>query len=314
MPKRSLQREIDLNLLAPMDALLTTQSVSAAAAALKVSQPTMSGMLARLRVQFGDELLVRVGKQFELTAYARLLAPEIHQILLRIQHLNKRQPEFDPQKSVRHFRMMTSEIGLTMILPRLLPRIYSVAPRITLEVVPIQQPLASVYAGQVDLSITGDFLSDASGDMANQVRVQALTRDVYVALVDHHHPLSDPTTREELALYPHVSVQFPGSQITVSDIPLIDFSQRNPPRLKVGSFLAAGRLVAGTDAFTLIPRRMARLAAKLDDLRIVSLPEDAAPNIMRLLWHRRYDQDPEHRWLRSIIARTCSELQSDDET
>lgn len=312
MVRKALERNLDLNLFAPLDALLSTRSVSAAAAKLGVSQPTMSGMLARLRIQFNDELLVRVGKDFELTAYAQMLGPEIRQILQMIGHLSSRQLEFAPEKSVRHFRMMMSEIGLSLILPHLLPRIYEVAPLVTIEIVPIQQPLASVYAGQVDLSLTGDFLGTASGEMAAQVRVQALLRDNYVAVVDKDHPLTGKVTVEDLQRFPHIAVHFPGSQVTVSDIPLPDFSQLHPPRLRVGSFLAAGRLLAGTDAFTLIPLRIARLTAKLEELRHLELPSNAHPNIMRLLWHKRYDQDPEHTWMRSLIAITCAKIRERD--
>jgi DNA-binding transcriptional LysR family regulator len=52
-------QRFDLNLLASLDALLSERNVTAAANRLGVSQPTMSGMLQRLRVQLCDLLLVR---------------------------------------------------------------------------------------------------------------------------------------------------------------------------------------------------------------------------------------------------------------
>ena len=58
---------IDLNLLPALDALLTKRNVTLAAHSLGFSQPTMSGMLARLRSQFQDPLLVRVRRTMELT-------------------------------------------------------------------------------------------------------------------------------------------------------------------------------------------------------------------------------------------------------
>jgi hypothetical protein len=50
---------IDLNLLIVLDALLGERSVTRAAARLGYTQPTISGMLARLRDLFGDPLFVR---------------------------------------------------------------------------------------------------------------------------------------------------------------------------------------------------------------------------------------------------------------
>ena len=49
-------RGIDLNLLIVLDALLDERSVTRAAARLGYTQPTISGMLARLRDLFADPL------------------------------------------------------------------------------------------------------------------------------------------------------------------------------------------------------------------------------------------------------------------
>ena len=49
----------DLNLLTALDALLSTGSVTAAAARMHLSTPAMSHTLARIRESFGDPILVR---------------------------------------------------------------------------------------------------------------------------------------------------------------------------------------------------------------------------------------------------------------
>ena len=61
-------RQFDLNLLVALDVLLTERNVTRAGERLFLSQPAMSGILARLRHAFQDELLVRVGRNLELTA------------------------------------------------------------------------------------------------------------------------------------------------------------------------------------------------------------------------------------------------------
>jgi DNA-binding transcriptional LysR family regulator len=52
-------RRTDLTLLVALDALLEERSVTRAATRLAVTQPTVSGMLARLRKLFNDPLFVR---------------------------------------------------------------------------------------------------------------------------------------------------------------------------------------------------------------------------------------------------------------
>jgi hypothetical protein len=47
-------KKVDLNLLLVLDALLDERNVTRAAARLGYTQPTISGMLARVRDLFGD--------------------------------------------------------------------------------------------------------------------------------------------------------------------------------------------------------------------------------------------------------------------
>ena len=66
-------RQLDLNLLVTLDALLETSSVTRAAARLGVGQPATSHALGKLRDLFGDPLLVRAGRGMALTPRARAL-------------------------------------------------------------------------------------------------------------------------------------------------------------------------------------------------------------------------------------------------
>ena len=61
-------RKIDLNLLGVLDALLDERNVTRAAARLGYTQPTVSGMLTRLRDLFGDPLFVRTQRGLRLLA------------------------------------------------------------------------------------------------------------------------------------------------------------------------------------------------------------------------------------------------------
>ena len=62
-------RNLDLNLLLTLDALLTERNVTRAAERLGLSQPTVSAALGRLRRHFGDELLQRTGNRYDLTPH-----------------------------------------------------------------------------------------------------------------------------------------------------------------------------------------------------------------------------------------------------
>ena len=69
-------RNVDLNLLVALDALLTERSVSRAALRLHLSQPATSALLARLRELFSDPLLLRSAREMLPTPRAvELLGP-----------------------------------------------------------------------------------------------------------------------------------------------------------------------------------------------------------------------------------------------
>ena len=91
----------DLNLLLPLKVLLEEGNVTRAGQRLELSQPAMSAALARLRRRFDDELLVRAGRDYELTPFARDLLPEVQhavRLMARALHL---EDEFDPATSDR---------------------------------------------------------------------------------------------------------------------------------------------------------------------------------------------------------------------
>ncbi|MDX9875356.1 MAG: LysR family transcriptional regulator, partial [Spongiibacteraceae bacterium] len=72
--------QLNLNLLVALDVLLEEQSITRAAERLHMTQSAASGVLARLRDYFQDELLVQVGRKMVPTPYARELAEPVRQI------------------------------------------------------------------------------------------------------------------------------------------------------------------------------------------------------------------------------------------
>src|SRR6266568_231660 len=80
-------RNTDLNLLAVFDALLDERSVTRAARRLSLTQPTVSGMLQRLRRAFADELFVRTSHGILPTPRAEALAGPIKELLADAQRL-----------------------------------------------------------------------------------------------------------------------------------------------------------------------------------------------------------------------------------
>ena len=104
-------RSVDLNLLAVFDALFDERSVTRAAGRLALTQPPVSGMLARLRHDFGDELFVRTSHGVLPTPRAEELAVPIKALLVDARALFE-PAEFDPARETFTVRICGSDLPL----------------------------------------------------------------------------------------------------------------------------------------------------------------------------------------------------------
>jgi len=128
---------VDLNLLVALRALLRHRSVTQAAAEVGVSQPAMSNMLRRLRHLLGDELLIRVGKTYELTARASALLEPLERALRTIDNEVVRAPVFTPGESRRTFTVASSNAAAATVLSGLVRKLGVEAPHAALQLLPL---------------------------------------------------------------------------------------------------------------------------------------------------------------------------------
>lgn len=105
----------DLNLLLFLRVLLEEGNVTRAGARLEVGQPAMSAALAKLRRRFDDELLVRAGRDYELTPFARDLLPEVQRAVRLMARALDLENHFDPGTSERTFRLAMSDYAVSVL-------------------------------------------------------------------------------------------------------------------------------------------------------------------------------------------------------
>ena len=104
----------DLNLLIALDALLSEKSVTNAGRRVHLSQSAMSGVLARLRAAFKDELLVPSRGGMTLTPRAEELKTPVRAVLAQVQENILARVPFDPATARRGFTVAASSaiVGL----------------------------------------------------------------------------------------------------------------------------------------------------------------------------------------------------------
>ena len=208
----------DLNLLLALDAMLHHKNVTRAAEHIHISQPAMSGALHRLREYFGDELLVRVGRDLELTPRGQSLLEPVRNTLLHIQATLGTQPIFDPAASRRTFTIMLADFVTPWLAARLLQRVVSEAPGVRVQ-------FGSWSRVSVEQLRRSDIDFFIMLDNPALLRLQSfpdwlaraeLHRVHWVCAVSADHPtVSDELTCEQYQSLPHLYVRSPAGRYAV---------------------------------------------------------------------------------------------------
>jgi DNA-binding transcriptional LysR family regulator len=146
-------KKLDLNLLIVLDALLDERNVTRAGTRLGYTQPTISGMLTRLRDLFDDPLFVRTQRGLLPTPRAQALAVPLKQWLADSQRLVARDV-FDPANAEVTFTISSNDYMQHALLVPFVKVLRSEARQIQLAIAPpIIEGLSDALArGQIDLA------------------------------------------------------------------------------------------------------------------------------------------------------------------
>ncbi|GAB3616141.1 LysR family transcriptional regulator [Okibacterium endophyticum] len=290
----------DLNLLVALRALLEEANVTRAGDRLQMGQSSMSSALSRLRLQFGDELLVRVGRDYELTPMARLLLPQVQLTLPLIEQALGSEGPFDPSTSYRVYNLQMSDFAVLELGPALDAALQA-APGIRINLLPLP---SNPTDSQHDL-LTSDFIAAVPGIGIEGESVELFT-DRYVCLVDQHNPeLIDGTLSwDAFCRLPQAVCNFGQAHLTPSDRRLRELGFTPNAHVKTSSFMSLPSVVSRTDLVAVVPRRLAERLGPSTGTVGVPTPFETVEIIETLWWHPSHNADPSHAWLGELIVRT----------
>lgn len=288
----------DLNLLVPLRALLEEANVTRAGQRVQLGQSSMSSALSRLRTVFHDELLVRVGREYELTPFARLLLPQVQATVPLVERVLANEPDPDPRTARRTFTIMLTDYGI-MRLRGALAAVLAEAPGIQVDLLPLpERPMES----ERDL-VTHDFVVVVPGIGIDGTHLR-LFEDEYVCLVDAANPaLRDGALSfDDFVALPQAVAQFGRLHFTPADRRLRELGiDRREPRVTTSSFLPLPSVVAGTDLVAVVPRVLAERLGPATGTVGVDAPFGSVEIALKLWWHTSHDPDPVHRWFREHL-------------
>jgi DNA-binding transcriptional LysR family regulator len=294
-------REIDLNLLLILDAMYDAGSTTQAAERLKISQPTVSFSLGKLREVFRDELFVRHGLTMQPTPLAESIRDPVRRVLetVRLEILHER--AFDPANAEREFTVSASDVGELVFLPLLLERLRSASPKSTMRCLsmPPAELREEMTTGGVDLAI--GYFPDLTAAGFFQ---QKLFDHAFACLVRADHPsIGECINMEQFLAADHVVVMQEGRSQEIAERRIAELGLVRRVILRSPHFMSVPHLVATTDVISIVPRAVGRAFLRSGRLKLLEPPFQIPRIELKQHWHRRVHTDPGIVWLRGILAK-----------
>jgi DNA-binding transcriptional LysR family regulator len=288
-------RNLDLNLLQPLRALLEERHITRAAKLCYLSQPAMSRALERLRRMFDDPLLTRRGRSYERTARGERLLQDVQSLIPRLEAMVQGE-QFDPSRSRERFRLAMTDHASMIILPALMDQIRAIAPNVRVETSAWNnQRYEELAAGRLDVALSAEaaprFLEkEVLGNFdfvclvgsAQRVRRRRLTLKQYLQL-------------------PHVLIDTWDGQQTLVDRPLAQLGVKRPVALSMPFFVPAVFAIAHTDLILTVPRELAAITAAVAGVRMIEAPREIAAFPYFMTWHSRVASEAAHVWFRQLL-------------
>lgn len=272
--------KIDFNLLIPLQVLLVEANVTRAAERTGVTQPAMSGSLARLRRHFGDPLLTRDGRGMKLTPFGAALVEPVNRAVDAMRTALGSRSTSKHRPAGRTFTIATSDYVSIILIKPLLQSLRTSAPDVSLKIIPPGEDiLSSLDDDECDLLIAPRSLLPPG--KANY-HSRHLFTDKFVAVAD-----ADAGTQHSLEVF--------------------DIEAGAVPAVTAGSFSARMCLVADTPMITLVQSRLYELFGRKIGLRAIPL-ETEVSLYETMYWHPRNAADPEHIWLRDELSDVARSL------
>lgn len=304
LPARSVLRSQDLVSLPVLRALLHERNVTRAGEAVGLSQPATSAVLARLRRRFGDQLLVRVGREYELTPLATSLLSRLDAAVDALDRLFG--DEFDPATSAREFTLVASDYVFVVLGEELNRVMAEEAPGVGLDL----RQLTSNTGLELDATLRQVDGVVMPHELVQGYPGEVLVRDRWVCLVaESNTVVGDELTGGDLARLPWVT-QY--SRLTPSYMPALRQLRALGVEPQVGvvveGFQSVPFLVAGSNRVAFLQERLARRLEGLAPVRVVDSPVDVGELTVSIRWHPSATDDPGHRWLRHALRRAAARL------
>jgi DNA-binding transcriptional LysR family regulator len=297
---------LDLNLLRVFNALMQERSVTRAGERIGLSQPAVSSALNRLRHLVGDQLFVREGNTMVPTPRALALGTAIQDAMTSIDMVFSEQSAFDPRTASRVFRILGSDYFSTMLMPELSRRVLAEAPAVLLQFLdggPRAMPHV-LSEGTIDLALSPPTETPewAAFQFLFTSRLVLVAKAGNSAIAEAGIRAGGVVPLDLFCSLPQAICSTDGGLSTATDAALASQGRRRHVLLTMPHFHALALAIAQGHVVGALPVQFARIIAPSQGLALYELPVGGEELAMGMYWHRRYDADSAHAWLREQVC------------
>lgn len=289
---------LDLNVLDTLAALLKERNLTHAGARMGLSQPAMSLTLSRLRQYFGDELLVRVGREYRLTPFGQQLLPKVAIARARIAQVLHLQDDFDPRRDARTFQIATSDYMTIVVHGALQRRLDELGALAQVEFIEMFPGIGRDPQGLLGCDLV---IAPLATGVHGEHEFLLRDRLVYVADADNPHFGDDAGAASDVGAQHLVAAAWADSPVVVTERWLDQDAVEPRVFATAPGFLGAVHAVRGTDCVALVPERLARIVARTGRYRIAQPTHGLMDMHESLHWHASRTNDPATMWLRRVL-------------
>jgi DNA-binding transcriptional LysR family regulator len=301
-------RNIDLHLLACLDALLTDCQVTRAAERMNMSQPGMSNALGRLRQAFKDPLLVRTAEGMVPTQRGLELRALVRAALGHIDAALADPGNFDPSLSEVIYQVAISDYVSLLLMPSLIRHLLAESPKAKITTTMSDAKRFRDWLAKGEGHLTIGYFSDLTDGMHS---TDLLTDEMCCIARSNHPKIRGRISLKQYSECAHVfmtGAYEPATFETATDKALHELGIERHTVVRIPNLLVIPAMVANSDAIATLPRKAASIYADAMSLQVLKLPLRVPDYRLSMVWHERTHHDNGQRWLREKIRNVAHTL------
>lgn len=296
-------RHFDLNLLRSFIAVYQLGSFTQAAEKLDLTQSSVSNSIARLKRALGVNLFVRDGQKMLPTAAAQQLYRQISDQFLSIEQAVSQFEDFDPEMQKRQFKIFASDTIMQMLVHEIEAETEETNIDVVFKESPTteQEMLEAINLDKVDLLID---ICPPSGSVMEYEKI--FSDEVAVVARKGHPRIKGSITKEQFFEEKHVLNNVERSATTALETITSEPLSARKAFSEQASIHGALATVNSTNAITTTLLSVANSFGTLLDLQVMPVPLKTKSMDFYMIWHKRYNHNKAHMWLRDLIKSSVS--------